>query len=128
MFRTHFLEIAFGTMAVGGLSLLIVIGRYLMGSAGTPRGREVARSICVFDLGFVMLCLWWWLRFHLRNDGYDIAWMDHHPVGVVVGLTVAMIGIFCMVRVFSLSRAPAWIWLGVVGGTVAVMTAVSLAR
>jgi hypothetical protein len=30
--------------------------------------------------------------------------------------------------VFSLSRAPAWIWLGVVAGTVAVMTVVSLAR
>ena len=128
MFRTLFLEIAFGTLAVGSLLLVVVIGRYLMWPQATARGSEVARAIGMFDLGFVILCGWWWLRFHLRNDGYDITWMDDHPVGVVIGLVIAMVGIFCMVRVFSLSRAPAWIWLGVVGFTVAVMTFVALAR
>lgn len=127
MLRSLFLEIAFGTMAIGGFLLLGVIVRYLAWPNATPRGIGAARAIGAFDLGFVILCAWWWLRFHLRNDGVDITWMDDYPA-VVIGLTIAMFGIFCMVRVFSLSRAPAWIWLGIVTLTVVVMTVVALAN
>lgn len=127
MLNPLFLEIANGTLAMSGFALLFVFGRYLLDPKATPRGRNAARAIACFVAGETILRSWIWLWRHQANDGVPNDWMTGYPV-VAVGLAVAMIGAFCMMRVFSFSKAPAWIWLVVASATFATMTVVALAR
>lgn len=120
MLNPIFLEIANGTLAVGGFMLLAVIARYLHSSSSTRPGKLVARAMAAFILGDVIIRSWVWLWRHQVNVGVDTIWMTKWPVPGV-GLIVSMVGIFCMVKVLSGSHAPAWIWLGIVVLTIAVM-------
>lgn len=125
MLNPIFLEIANGTLAVSGLVLLAVFVRYMIGVQATERGRAAAIAIAVFVAGETIFRGWvWWWR-HQINDGIPVDWMREVPVPAI-GLIVAMVGAFCMIRIFSFVRWPAWAWVGAMAFTVALMTYVAL--
>ena len=47
------------------------------------------------------------------NDGVDASWMTPYPVPIFGG-TIAMIGIVCLIRVFSSALWPMWVWASAV--------------
>src|SRR5687768_14745658 len=108
MIRSYFLEIVNGTMAVGGLLLLTVIGKYLLDEKSTLRGRAVARAIGCFILGDTIIRFWLWIWRNRLNNGYDVEFFENVPV-VLIGYIIAIIGVFCMLRVFSFYRFKPWV-------------------
>lgn len=125
MLNPIFLEIANGTLAVSGLALLAVFARYIIGTQATERGRAAAIAIAVFVAGETIFRGWVWLWRHQINDGMTVDWMREVPAPAI-GLIVAMVGAFCMMRVFSFARWPRWFWAGAMVVTVAVMTAIAM--
>jgi len=60
----------------------------------------------------------------LANDGYDTAWIRSIPVPFIA-LSIEIVGLFCMVRVFSMTTWPSWIWAVSMAATIAVMAALA---
>lgn len=124
MSRTDVIEIMNGAIATGGVFLMIVILRYVMSPLASQRGKRNARAIGVFVVGETIITAWQWLRRHQLNDNIDPSWMDAYPV-TATGKIIVVIGLFCMLRVFSQSAAPDWVWAGFMTAVVAVMAALA---
>lgn len=121
MLNPIFLEIVNGSIAIGAAILLLVLARYMFHGEATTRGKRVARAIFVFMLGTFIFRSWIWLWRHQLNDGHSVDWMGTIPIPFV-GYCITVIGIWCMIRVFTLSRQPSWVWAGIIAITVGSLT------
>lgn len=120
-FDPLFLEVVNGTLALGCALFLVILLRYMLDPAATDRGKRVARAIGVFVFGIFVFRSWIWVWRHQANDGWSVEWMNAVPIHIA-GYVITMVGIFCMIRVFSLSRQPAWVWLGITLVTIGSVT------
>lgn len=121
MLNPSVLEILNGSLAASGLVLLVVFARYLISAESTERGREACRAVAVFVLGETIVRGWLWLWRNQINDGLDVAWMLPYPVPALGG-AIALVGVFCMLRVFSVIPWPAWVWVTISALTVGAIT------
>lgn len=120
MLNPLLLESINGTLAVSSLILLFVFGRYYLLPEATDRGKQVVRALAVFFFGECMVRGWIWLWRHQLNDGVDVAWMNSYPMPIIGG-SIALFGVVCLIRVFSSALWPMWVWATAVFSTVVVI-------
>jgi hypothetical protein len=85
---------------------------------------QAAVSIEVMLLGDLILRGWFWYFRILSNAGHDIEWMKAWPVAPI-GMSVQMMGVLCLIRVFSPDgwSRQTWLAVGVVSVIVACVSA-----
>lgn len=73
---------------------------------------RAAVSIGVMLIGEAILRGWFWLWRIEVNAGRSVAWMDAWPV-VPIGMSIEMLGVLCLIRVFSPDDWSRQTWLAV---------------
>lgn len=112
-----FIEVAFACFMFG-----LYICREVLRNGFVRTRLQAAISIFVFLSGEAVIRGWmWWWR-HLENQGLSTEWMNHHPV-LLVGATLQMLGVVCVIRVFAPDSWGRNIWFMSVVVAVAVSTA-----
>lgn len=105
----------------------VMFGAYIAHELRTNGYRmraQAAISIEMLILGEMILRGWFWYWRLQLSWGHDVAWMDGYPT-VPIGMTVEMVGVLCLIRVFSPDHWSKMTWLGV--GATSVMVACSIA-
>jgi hypothetical protein len=85
---------------------------------------KAAISIEMVLLGDLILRGWFWYWRMQANAGHSVAWMDTYPV-VPIGMSIEMLGVLCLIRVFSPDNWSRQTWLAV--GVVSVVVACAAA-
>lgn len=124
-FNPFFLEIANGVLTVYGIMMLAVCIRYMLLADSTNDGLQAARAIGTFVAGDTIFrgSLWVWR--HQVNSGMPTEWIEALPFPAI-GMTIALVGAFCMIRVFSAVDWPIWKWIAMTAGIILVVTAIAL--
>lgn len=99
-----------------GLCVLILFGRYLYieacwiaqryranGALEHSNRIQAATAIFVTILGEVTNRMWTWVLLFLQTSGRDASWLTRPPYSSIpiFGSFVTMVGMLCMVRVFT---------------------------
>lgn len=101
-----FLDLAF---AIAMFGIYIV---HELRSDGYRTRARAAVSVEVMMLGELILRGWFWLWRIQINAGRSVAWMDGWPV-VPIGMSIEMLGVLCLIRVFSPDHWSKRTWLAV---------------
>lgn len=85
---------------------------------------RAAVSVFVMLCGELILRGWFWLWRIQINASHSVAWMDAWPV-VPLGMSIEMLGVLCLIRVFSPDSWSRQTWLAV--AVISVMVACAAA-
>lgn len=107
------------------LLMFVAFIRVELSTFGYRMRAQAAISIMVLILGDAILRGWFWYWRSQVNDGLSVVWMDAWNVAPI-GMAVEMLGVLCLIRVFSPDywHRFTWLWLGLLA--IAVSVAVSL--
>lgn len=114
-----FIDLSFAFVMFG-----VYIGHELCANGYRMRA-QAAISIEMLLLGEMILRGWFWYWRLQINWGHDVTWMDGYPI-VPVGMAVEMIGVLCLIRVFSPDHWSRMTWLVVGAMSVAVACAIAM--
>lgn len=101
-----FLDLSFAIMMFGTYIV------YEVRRHGYRKRAQAAVSIEVMLLGELILRGWFWLWRIEINIGRNAAWMNVWPV-VPIGMSIEMLGVLCLIRVFSPDDWSRQTWLAV---------------
>jgi hypothetical protein len=94
---------------------LLMFGTYIiyeLRRGGYRMRAKAAISVEVMLLGELILRGWFWLWRIQINTGQNVGWMDDLPV-VPIGMSIEMLGVLCLIRVFSPDTWSRQTWLAV---------------
>lgn len=106
------------------IALLVVFVRYIISEVrkgnlrlnwsywSNPwlRHRMAAAVIVTFSGSFIYRIWTWFARF-CANTGFDCLWMREWIVVPAIGSALQVVGILCMIRVFTPDEWNRWTWL-----------------